>query len=322
MIGGSGNDRLTGDGGNDTFVISGTDTITDFTPGDDKLSFGSSPRNLNLNYTTDGNDLVISSGSHRATLPSRTDLTGLGAANFDFSPDGHVRLTNNTTTAPTGERGSYTIYGGEGDNRLTGSSNNDLINGNGGDDNITGGNGNDTLNGGAGDDTIEGGAGADIMAGGDGDGDTLSYANSSRGNTTADTDPNPRSGVTVSLTSIGGAAGENLGTHAEGDTINGGFEILIGSRYDDRLTGASGTEVIKGGSGNDWLTGGGGGNHLEGGPGKDKLEGATGDFLSYEGSGGGVNVNLNDTSTVTLSPADATLFVWGAILLLLLTSSR
>ena len=312
LIGGSGSDTMTGGADMDTFVISGRDTITDFMVGDagDKLSFGSSSRTLNLNYTTDGSDLVIGpSSSHQATLTGVGNVTGLTAANFIFNPDGYVKLTDNTTGADT--RGNTTIHGGEGDNRLTGSSNDDTINGNGGDDNISGGNGDDNITGGAGDDIIEGGAGADTMAGGDGNGDTLSYAGSSRGTTTMSTevlDPNPRSGVTVTLTSIGSGAGENIGTHAEGDAISGGFENLIGSRYDDRLEGGSGENVIKGGSGNDWLIGGGGGNHLEGGSGRDRLVSGTGDFLSYEGSGSGVNVDLSDRSTATLSPADADLF--------------
>ena len=246
LIGGSGDDKLTGGDNNDTFVISGKDTITDFTTGNNKLNFGGSPRTLNLNYTIDDNsDLVITSGSHRVTIEDATGISGLTAANFDFSPDGYVKLTDNRTNEST--RGNTTIHGGEGDNRLTGGSNDDIINGNGGDDNISGGNGDDNLNGGAGDDTIEGGLGGDTMNGGDGTGDTLSYAGSSRGTTsvTDGTTPNPRSGVTVTLTTIDAGPGENLGTHAEGDSITGNFENLIGSRYDDKLEGVSGENVIQ-----------------------------------------------------------------------------
>ena len=48
---------------------------------------------------------------------------------------------------------------------------------------------------------------------------------------------------------------------------------------------------------------------LEGGSGRDRLEGGSGDFLSYEGSGSGVNVDLSDRSpATTLSEADAALF--------------
>ena len=331
LIGGSGSDILTGDGGADTFVISGRDTITDFATTEDKLNFSSSARTLSLRYKLVDAELVITSGSHQATFENITalgDISGFTAANFIFNPDGFVRLTDDSPTG-TDTRGNTIVHGGEGDNSLTGDSNVNTINGNGGDDTISGGNGNDTLNGGAGDDTIsggngddtlngdagddtiEGGAGADTMSGGDGDGDTLSYANSSRGTTTATTavpDPNPRSGVTVTLTTIGTGTGENLGTHAEGDTNNGGFENLIGSRYDDRLEGGSGENIIKGGSGNDWLISGGTDNRLEGGAGRDRLDGTAGGFLSYEGSGGGVNVNLNDRNPVTLNAADAALF--------------
>ena len=311
LIGGSGSDTLTGAGGMDTFVISGRDTITDFVAGDagDKLNFGSSSRTLNLNYKTDSGTLVITSGSHQVTLETITGINDLTAANFIFNPDGYVKLTDNNPTG-TATRGNSTIHGGEGDNRLTGGSNMDTINGNGGDDTISGGNGDDILNGDAGDDTIEGGAGADTMDGGEGN-DTLSYASSSRGTTTATTEvpnPNPRSGVTVTLSNVVTGANENIGTHALGDTISDGFENLIGSRYDDKLTGGSGVNVIKGGSGNDWLISGDSDNHLEGGSGRDRLDGSNGGFLSYEGSSSRVSVDLSDRSTATLSEADAALF--------------
>ena len=258
LIGGSGNDMLTGGGDSDTFVISGRDEISDFTVGDtgDKLSFGSSPRTLNLNYKLESNELVITSGGHQVTFTSLTTLDGINgftAANFIFDPDGYVRLTDNSAT-DVATRGNYRILGSAGDNRLTGGSKNDDIDGGAGDETINGGNGDDNIDGGAGDDTIEGGAGADTLAGGDGDNDTLSYAGSSRGTTTGDT-PNPRSGVTVTLSSVG-ASPANIGTHAAGDTISGGFENLIGSRYDDQLTGGA-TGFVKGGSGNDWLISGG-----------------------------------------------------------------
>ena len=71
LIGGSGSDILTGDGGdNDTFVISGRDTITDFTPAEDKIDFGGGSRSvLSLNYKVDDDDnLVITSGSHQVTF--------------------------------------------------------------------------------------------------------------------------------------------------------------------------------------------------------------------------------------------------------------
>ena len=322
LIGGSGNDFLTGGGGMDTFVISGRDTITDFEEGatGDKLSFGSSPRTLNLNYKLDdtNNDkLIITSGSHQVTFDDVTALTGidtLTAENFIFNPDGYVKLTDNSPTT-VDSRGNTTILGGAGDNRLTG------------------GNKVDRIFGGAGDDTIEGRAGSDVLDGGEGgeeNGDTLSYAGSPvRGGTT--TDAGYISGVTVVLNSS--ADGE--GTYAEGDTFTGGgnFENLIGSSRDDNLTGDTQDNVIDGGGGNDTIASGGGddtlkggsgsdivagdgGDKVEGGPGNDRLTGTgtgpTGDFLSYE-SASGVTVDLSDLTTRDLTQPEADLFNDGTI---------
>ena len=312
LIGGSGDDILTGDGDADTFVISGKDTITDFTQTEDKLDFGGGSRSvLNLNYKVnaeDNNKLVINSGSHQVTFDTITGITGingLDATNFIFNPDGYVKLTDNSPTG-TDTRGNTTIHGGEGDNRLTGGGNDDIINGNGGDDTIDGGNGDDDIDGGSGDDIIEGDAGADELDGGLGT-DTLSYAGSPSGPTTGN-DLNPRTGVTITLNSDPTST-NNTRTHAEGDNGITGFENLTGSRYNDMLTGDSSANVIKGGSGNDVIDGNGGADELEGGAGRDRL--ITTDntaFLSYAGSGSSVNVDLNSTSNVTLNDADAALF--------------
>ena len=308
LNGGSGNNTLTGGGGADTFVIGGRDTVTDFTVGDagDRLSFGSSPRTLSLNYTIDGDTLVIASGSHRVTLDNINDATGLTAANFVFNPDGYVRLTDNNPTG-TATRGDSTILGGAGDNRLTGGSNADRIFGGGGDD---------TIEGRAGGDTLDGGAGTD----------TLSYAGSPQRGGGREVS-GYISGVTVVLN--GSAEGE--GTYAEGDTITN-FENLIGSSRDDNLTGDEAANVIDGGSGNDTIAGGGssdgldtlrggsgsdiitggGSSMVEGGSGSDRLIGSAGDFLSYAG-GSGVTVDLSDLTTRGLTQAEADRFNGGMV---------
>ncbi|OWJ68831.1 calcium-binding protein [Inquilinus limosus] len=113
--------------------------------------------------------------------------------------------------------------------------------------------GNDTLRGLGGNDIIEGGAGADAMDGGAGI-DTLTYANAT-------------SGVLVALN--GGAAGGE----AQGDTMSG-FENLIGSAFDDAVTGDSGHNVISGGGGKDNIEISGGGDTLDGGAGSlDSIDG-------------------------------------------------
>ena len=113
-------------------------------------------------------------------------------------------------------------------------------------DRLTGDDGNNNLFGGAGADVLEGGAGLDF----------LGYHESD-------------AAVTVNL-----ATGAASGGHATGDTFSG-FERLLGSPYNDHLTGDEGDNFLVGGAGADVLVGG---------PGAD--------FLGYFPSDAGVTVNL------------------------------
>lgn len=181
-----------------------------------------------------------------------------------------------------------TIIGTNGNDTLAGTSGNDAIYGLGGDDRLSGGGGSDKLFGGAGNDvldnsrggiscTFEGGAGADQILGLFGGYDIASYAGSA-------------AGVTVNLISGGGSGGD-----AQGDFLSNIYG-LIGSAFDDVLTGSDRSRSLSGGAGNDTLT-----LHetgwLEGGAGADTLIGETGaEFPSsiavYTSSSAGVMVNL------------------------------
>ncbi|MFG6487753.1 PA14 domain-containing protein [Roseateles sp. BYS78W] len=105
---------------------------------------------------------------------------------------------------------------------LTGSGFDDVLIGTAGANRLDGGAGNDLLNGGAGADTLIGGSGID----------TATYAASG-------------AAVTVNLSTGRGSGGD-----AQGDTLSG-VENVIGSAFDDVLTGAAGTNVLTGGAGND-----------------------------------------------------------------------
>ena len=133
-----------------------------------------------------------------------------------------------------------------------------VLAGGAGNDVINGGAGNDTLQGGADNDVLIGGAGADALDGGAGN-DTASYASST-------------AAVTVDLN-----AGTGLGGDAQGDTLTG-IENLIGSAFNDTLTGDGNDNVLTGGAGNDILAGG--------------LNGAGGDTASYATATAGVTVSL------------------------------
>ncbi len=113
----------------------------------------------------------------------------------------------------------------------------------------------DTLTGDDGDNVLEGGAGADALDGGAGR-DAASYRSSN-------------AAITVNL-----ATNARSGGHAAGDTFTS-IENLIGSAYNDTLTGNDTDNVIEGGAGADTLAGGLGI-----------------DTVSYRGSSAGVTVNL------------------------------
>jgi Ca2+-binding RTX toxin-like protein len=105
--------------------------------------------------------------------------------------------------------------------------------------------GDNVLNGGAGNDILEGRGGADTLNGGSGF-DFASYESSP-------------GAVTVRLPGVGSDTQTAIATGADatGDTLSS-IEGLVGSRFDDHLTGNSLNNILVGGLGNDTLDGKGG----------------------------------------------------------------
>jgi Ca2+-binding RTX toxin-like protein len=150
---------------------------------------------------------------------------------------------------------------------IVGNSGNNILDGGAGADFLIGGAGNDTLLGGAGDDTVDGGAGT---------ADTASYATAG-------------SGVTVSLA----IAGPQDTVGAGIDTLIS-IERLIGSAFNDTLTGDNLANRIDGRAGDDTVVGGAGNDILIGG-----TNTTAGDTLSYASSAAGVKVSLAIQDGVT-----------------------
>lgn len=107
------------------------------------------------------------------------------------------------------------IFGGAGNDTLSGTRGTDVLDGKDGNDILTGGTGDDALDGGAGNDILRGGDGNDALVGGQGD-DTLE-----------------------------GAAGDDLLSGDAGD------DLLRGGDGDDRLQGGAGNDLLEGGAGVD-----------------------------------------------------------------------
>ena len=188
--------------------------------------------------------------------------------------------------------------------KLVGTDNAESIMGEGGNDTLDGRGGDDELHGGGGADLLIGGKGADVLRGGsskDSGGvehkDTISYEGSV-------------AGVTINLrdgTAMGGdAAGDDIGTDIENvmgsmydDVITGTDSVNVGNSLwglggMDRLYGGEGEDKLYGGAGDDMLDGGDENDTLEGGYGADVLTGGHGaDTASYSMSMMGVTVRLH-----------------------------
>jgi Ca2+-binding RTX toxin-like protein len=136
----------------------------------------------------------------------------------------------------TGGRVEGGVFGGVGNDKLTGGdwadffagdAGDDELNGAGGDDLLSGAAGFDTVDGGAGNDTLDGGSEADTLFGGDGD-DKLD----------------------------GGTGADTLHGDAGNDVLEGGSESdwLFGGDGDDKLDGGTGADTMIGDAGNDTFT--------------------------------------------------------------------
>ena len=216
---------------------------------------------------------------------------------------------NQMAALPAGE--SADIEGTIMADKLTGTGDSESIAGLEGNDSLYGLGGDDSLSGGDGNDLLVGGPGADMLKGGD-DTDTISYMGSPMG-------------VTINLND-----GTARGGHADGDDLGDDIENVMGSMYDDMITGTDdvdvgnslwglggndmlygreGDDMLYGGAGDDMLDGGDEDDILEGGPGADELTGGVGrDTASYAGSMMGVTVRLHASQAMG---GDAEGDTWG-----------
>ncbi|NBA22177.1 retention module-containing protein [Aeromonas caviae] len=198
------------------------------------------------------------------------------------SYEGSFNYTNSTTTDTAkvyvDVQSGSTLTGSYLDEILIGGSGNDTLNGNAGNDILLGGLGNDTLNGGEGNDLLIGGADNDTLNGGNGN-DTASYFDSA-------------AGVTVTVN------GANQNTGGAGTDSLSNMENLVGSMFNDSLTGDGNANVLSGLAGNDILSGGGGDDLLIGGTGSDTLTGGAGKdtFKWMAGDAGGTDT-IKDFTT-------------------------
>ena len=235
LFGWDGNDRLSGMGGDDRLHGGAGADALDGGPGTDTAEYFSSSGSVTVNLGTGS-----ASGGH-AQGDTFTSIEGIAGSGYGDHITG-----NSQVNTLRGEGGYDSLYGSGGNDRLYGGHGNDNLYGQEGDDELYGEGGHDNLNGGPGADKLDGGTG----------GDAANYAGSN-------------AAVTVNL-----ATGAVSGGHAQGDTLIG-IENVIGTPYNDTLTGNDGD------------------NTLQGGAGSDALDGRAGsDATDYGASDTGVTVNL------------------------------
>ena len=300
VIGGAGNDVISGDAQANTLIGgAGNDTLRGQF-GDDVLVGGVGNDSISGGA---GSDTVDYSDSTSAVKVSLTTMKASGAGNDVLSNIENI-VGGSGNDVLVGSAGANAIDGGAGDDSIDGAAGIDTLSfagfsgpvtvslqqkkarGNGNDtlvriENVLGGSGDDSLmgdaaanhlDGGPGNDVLFGGLGNDALVGGEGV-DTASFADTSKP-------------IVASL-----STGKSTG--AGSDTLSS-IENLTGGSGKDNLTGDSQANRIDGGSGNDVLAGGAGDDSLVGGLGDDSLNGGDGsDVADFSALTAAVRANLS-----------------------------
>ncbi|MGZ2412026.1 serralysin [Sphingomonas sp. F9_3S_D5_B_2] len=221
LVGGTGNDSLTGSGG-------GGSDLTGGTGNDSYVVFSASDRIIER--AGEGTENVSASSTYRLS------------ANVE-----NLTLTGTAAIDGTGSNDANLITGNSGANRISGSGGNDLLYGNAG---------NDTLDGGVGLDKMFGGVGNDIYV--VRDATDYAYENAGEGTDRVISSISTQLRANVENLSLSGASnltgkGNELANTLTGNTAN---NALYGYAGDDKLYGGDGNDVLNGGSGVDRLSGG------------------------------------------------------------------
>src|SRR6266487_2794210 len=239
---------------------------------------------------------------------------------------GQPMVANTTLIQVFGKGGNDTITLDESNGalpaaQLFGGAGNDVLTGGSGADQLFGGAGNDTLFGKGGNDLLFGGAGNDVLTGGDGDDQVFGEAGNDRmiWNPGDDSDLFEGGDGTDTAEVNGGNGAETFTITANGarvrfDRVNPApFFLDIGTTEnlvvnanggDDVITAGNGLAdlaklTIDGGAGNDTITGGDGNDTLLGGDGNDVITGGRGSNTAQLGAGDDTFVwNPGDASDV------------------------
>jgi Ca2+-binding RTX toxin-like protein len=276
----------------------GSALLTEF--GDSLDNTITTSRDAAGNILVNGGTVAIDGG--RATVANTAEIVVFGQGGNDT-----ITLDERNGPLPPaqlfGGAGNDVLTGGSGADQLFGGAGNDVLNGKGGNDLLFGGAGDDTLIGGAGNDQVFGEAGNDRMIWNPGDGTDLFEGGD--GNDTAEVNGGNGSEI-FTITANGSrvrfdrlnpapfsldiGTTENLVLHAGGgdDVITAGNGLA--SLINLTLDGGDGNDTITGGDGNDLLIGGDGNDTITGGRGSDTAQLGAGDDVFVWNPGDGSDV--------------------------------
>ena len=250
-----------------------------------------------------------------------------------------------------GDSGANSLKGGKGGDTILGRAGADIINGGKGADTLSGGRGNDTLSYGGSGQGVTVNLATNTVSGGQADGDTIQGFENIAGTIAVDTLTGDAGNNLIrgggsgdildgglgfdtlnyrgsdAFVSVNLATGAATGGHAQGDMFMN-FDAVIGSKFDDVLTGNDAANVLRGSAGNDIIDGGLGDDTLVGNAGNDtfmfnagndRIKGGTGDDIAiFDGNQADfmMSFNILDGSIAVLETATGDIDVLADIELL------
>lgn len=238
IVGGSGDDSIFGGPGNDTLTGGLGDDTLDGEEGNDTLDAESAKNGNDTYLGGDGTDVVdYSKRTAPLTVVMDQSRSGFGT---DSGEAGEADRVGDDVE---------NLYGGTGNDTITGNAQNNRLEGRGGSDTFleTSDTSTDIFVGGGGGATDNGAA------------DTVDYSVRT-------------SGLVLKLSGLA-----ESGAPGEKDTLSSDIESLIGGQGNDTLWGSARADRLNGGLGDDVLHGGDGDDVLIGGEGNDTLYGENGD---------------------------------------------
>jgi len=247
-----------------------------------------------LQVSVDGSDIVFSdvvpvttyapctqSGANAVRCP----LAGVYGVTIGLN-DGNDQATVDLSSLPGV---TVSVYGGEGDDTLTGGAGNEQVYGHAGNDTLAGGAGDDYLDPGEGNDSVSGGPGLDTV----GYNRTTAIQVSLDGNWNDGAPPTDIDNVNPNVENVSTGSGDDTITGSgSNNSLSGGAgnDTISGLAGKDTLNAGAGTDTLNGGDGDDTVNDGDGADTLLGGAGDDDLEGS--DYRSADVFSGGPGVDL------------------------------